>query len=198
MKEDAPNDLTIFNVALEISAPAERAAYIDQACSADTALWEKIVSLLAAHENGADSFDGLGGAAASRIRAVAAASEQPGTVIGRYKLREKIGEGGCGVVHVAEQEQPVCRKVALKILKLGMDNRLLLANEGVGTNVITYLGTPGANYALDLATNLAPAVNWILQRTNTASTANAATAGYLMFTNSNHLRQAYYRTRQVP
>jgi hypothetical protein len=77
-------------------------------------------------------------------------------------------------------------------------NHIVLANAGGGTNVITYLGTPGANYALDLATSLAPPVRWIPQTTNTASTANAATAGYLTFTNSNRLPQAYYRTRQVP
>jgi hypothetical protein len=76
-------------------------------------------------------------------------------------------------------------------------NQLLLANAG-STNVITYLGTPGANYALDLATNLTPPINWMPQGTNTASTANATTAGYLNFTNSNHSPQAYYRTRSVP
>jgi hypothetical protein len=77
-------------------------------------------------------------------------------------------------------------------------NQLLLANAGGGTNVIIYLGSPGANYALDLATNLAPPFNWMPQTTNTASIGNAATAGYLMFTNSNHLPQGYYRTRLIP
>jgi hypothetical protein len=50
-------------------------------------------------------------------------SEKPGGRIGRYKLLEKIGEGGCGVVYGAEQEQPVRRRVALKVIKLGMDTR---------------------------------------------------------------------------
>jgi len=77
-------------------------------------------------------------------------------------------------------------------------SQLLLANAGGGANVLTYLGTSGANYALDLATNLAPPVNWIPQTTNTASTANLATAGYVTFTNLNHLPGAYYRTRAVP
>ncbi len=77
-------------------------------------------------------------------------------------------------------------------------NQLLLANAGGGTNVVAYLGTPGSRFALDLTTNLAPPVHWLPQVTNTASSANAATAGYLMFTNSNHLPQAYYRTRSVP
>jgi hypothetical protein len=77
-------------------------------------------------------------------------------------------------------------------------SQLLLANAGGGANVLTYLGTSGANYALDPATNLAPPVNWIPQTTNTASTANLATAGYVTFTNLNHLPRAYYRTRAVP
>ncbi len=77
-------------------------------------------------------------------------------------------------------------------------NQLLLARAGTGTNVFTYLGAPSASYALDLATSLKPPVNWVPQGTNRASTANAATAGYLTFTNSNRLPQAFYRTRSVP
>ncbi len=54
-------------------------------------------------------------------------SEGPGTIIGRYKLLEKIGEGGCGVVYMAEQEEPVRRRVALKVIKLGMDTQEVIA-----------------------------------------------------------------------
>jgi hypothetical protein len=88
--------------------------------------------------------------------------------------------------------------IAKAILTGPTPNQLLLANARGGTNVITYLGTPGANYALDLATNLAPPVNWMPQATNTTLIGNVATAGYLTFTNTNHLPQAYYRTRSVP
>jgi eukaryotic-like serine/threonine-protein kinase len=59
--------------------------------------------------------------------ALTSVTEQPGDRIGRYKLREKIGEGGCGVVYVAEQEEPVRRRVALKVIKLGMDTRSVIA-----------------------------------------------------------------------
>src|SRR5436190_1530627 len=58
---------------------------------------------------------------------IAALTEQPGDRIGRYKLLQKIGEGGCGVVYMAEQEEPVRRRVALKIIKLGMDTRQVIA-----------------------------------------------------------------------
>ena len=88
--------------------------------------------------------------------------------------------------------------IAKALLTGPTPNQLLLANAGDGTNVITCLGAPGANYALDLATNLAPPIDWMPQGTNTASAANAAAAGYLSFTNSNRLPQAYYRTRSAP
>jgi hypothetical protein len=54
-------------------------------------------------------------------------TEKPGDAIGRYKLREQIGEGGCGVVYVAEQSEPVRRRVALKVIKLGMDTKQVIA-----------------------------------------------------------------------
>ena len=58
---------------------------------------------------------------------IASITEKPGDRIGRYKLLQKIGEGGCGVVYMAEQEEPVRRRVALKIIKLGMDTKSVIA-----------------------------------------------------------------------
>jgi hypothetical protein len=77
-------------------------------------------------------------------------------------------------------------------------NQVLLGDTRNGTNILTYLGTPGVKYALDLASSLAQPVNWVAQTTNTASTANATTAGYVTFTNSHRAQQAFYRTRSVP
>src|SRR5262249_23764077 len=122
-----PNDLTIFNAALEISDPVERKAYLDRACGADRALRQKISSLLEAYEKPGDTFDRLGGTRTREVHPEARDFERPGTVIGRYKLLQKIGEGGCGVVYMAEQEEPVRRRVALKIIKLGMDTRSVIA-----------------------------------------------------------------------
>jgi hypothetical protein len=65
--------------------------------------------------------------ATKRLGAAPSRSEQPGDTIDRYKLMEKIGEGGCGVVYVAEQTEPVRRRVALKVIKLGMDTRQVVA-----------------------------------------------------------------------
>ena len=61
------------------------------------------------------------------IRLTVPPEERPGTRIGRYKLLQKIGEGGCGVVYMAEQEEPVRRRVALKVIKLGMDTKSVIA-----------------------------------------------------------------------
>jgi serine/threonine-protein kinase len=82
--------------------------------------------LLRAHENPASILD-RPPAAAAPVTVDDPPPESPGTVIGSYKLLEQIGEGGMGVVYMAEQEQPVCRKVALKIIKPGMDSAQVIA-----------------------------------------------------------------------
>ena len=113
----------IFGQALDLTSSAERLAFLKDACGSDTTLLERLQALLQAHE-AAEGFlpDQPAGPAP-----LISASEKPGDRIGRYKLREKIGEGGCGVVYVAEQEEPVRRKVALKIIKLGMDTKNVIA-----------------------------------------------------------------------
>jgi hypothetical protein len=85
--------------------------------------------------------------------------------------------------------------LAKALLRGPTPNQLLLASAGGETNVTTYLGIPGANYALDLAASLAPPVNWMPQATNMASTNNAAIAGYLTLTNLSAAPQGFYRMR---
>src|SRR5580658_214910 len=116
----------IFLQALEIGSPEARAAFLDGACLRDQALRLRVVSLLENHRQ--DSYLEVPAVEAKSptIRA-SLGDEAVGTVIGRYKLLQQIGEGGCGVVYVAEQEQPVRRRVALKIIKLGMDTRQVIA-----------------------------------------------------------------------
>jgi hypothetical protein len=77
-------------------------------------------------------------------------------------------------------------------------NQMSFVRQKPATSLIAFLGRPGSRYALDLATNLAPPVNWMPQLTNTAPTTNAATSGYLTFTNANARAQGFYRTRSVP
>jgi WD40 repeat protein/serine/threonine protein kinase len=114
---------SIFAEALEKWSGEERAAFLDAVCGGDTALRARLEKLLKSHE-GAGSF--LRKPLAATV-AQQPLTERPGTVIGPYKLMEQIGEGGMGVVIVAEQQQPVRRKVALKLIKPGMDTREVIA-----------------------------------------------------------------------
>jgi len=116
---------TIFLNAREISDPAERAAYLVKECGADAELRSCVEDMLRDAEGAEEFFgpqDGLAHAALD-----APLTEGPGTIIGRYKLLQRIGEGGMGVVYMAEQREPIIRRVALKIIKLGMDTRQVVA-----------------------------------------------------------------------
>jgi serine/threonine protein kinase len=117
---------TIFEQALDIETPSERASFLDQACAGDAALRAGVEELLQAHAE-AGRFLDPDGALPLNCPEVSAPLERPGTVIGPYKLLEQIGEGGMGLVFMAEQAQPIRRRVALKILKPGMDTRQVIA-----------------------------------------------------------------------
>ncbi len=104
---------------------AERAAFLDQACAGNAALRRRVEALLKAHaEASGEAF--LAGPCQDMTTAEEPL-EGPGTRIGSYKLLQQIGEGGMGVVYMAEQEQPVRRRVALKIIKPGMDSAQVIA-----------------------------------------------------------------------
>jgi hypothetical protein len=113
----------IFAAALHQEDAADRAAYLDDACAADGALRQRVESLLAEHQQ-LGSFMEVAPSEATIDQPV---SERPGTQIGPYKLLQQIGEGGMGVVYMAEQSEPVQRKVALKVIKPGMDSRQVVA-----------------------------------------------------------------------
>ena len=110
----------IFSEAREKQTPEERRRYLDEACGGNVDLRSHLEALLQAHEQAGDFLE-VPALGARRRSTHPPCREGPGTVIDRYKLLEKIGEGGMAVVYMAEQEQPVRRKVALKIIKLGMD-----------------------------------------------------------------------------
>jgi serine/threonine protein kinase len=117
---------SIFFAALEKETPEARAAYLDEACKGDVQLRSCVEKLLNAHPR-AEQFlqaPAPGPAATAEPPAI---EERPGTVIGPYKLLQQLGEGGFGVVFLAEQSEPVRRKVALKIIKPGMDSRQVVA-----------------------------------------------------------------------
>jgi serine/threonine protein kinase/tetratricopeptide (TPR) repeat protein len=115
----------IFHAARRIGAPEARRAYLESACGAERGLRARVEALLRVHDQ-EQSFlrapaEGAQACAALLVR------ERPGAVIGSYKLLEEIGEGGFGVVFLAEQTRPVRRKVAVKVLKPGMDTRQVVA-----------------------------------------------------------------------
>jgi serine/threonine protein kinase len=139
----------IFCDALELASPAERAAYLDRVCGDDTRLRRRVERLLEAHAQ-ADGF------LAARPAIAAATSDVPaeaaGMVIGPYKLLEQIGEGGFGVVYLAEQQQPVRRKVAVKVLKPGMDTKQVVARFEAERQALALMDHPQIAHVLDAGT----------------------------------------------
>jgi serine/threonine protein kinase/tetratricopeptide (TPR) repeat protein len=114
----------IFLQALDCRAPDELHRLLDEACNGDTALRARAEELLRAHQ---DAGNFLGGPQALGAMQDEPPAERPGALIGPYKLLEQIGEGGMGLVFMAEQAAPVRRTVALKVLKPGMDTRQVVA-----------------------------------------------------------------------
>ena len=130
MSEPSPSPETLLAAALEIGDTAEQRAYLDRACGGDAALRAEVESLLAANAAAGEFLlhpAHIGASAAQKTGLLPPLSEVSGTRIGRYKLLEQIGEGGFGVVWMAEQEEPVRRRAALKIIKLGMDTKEVVA-----------------------------------------------------------------------
>jgi WD40 repeat protein/serine/threonine protein kinase len=117
---DADRLIEIYHEATTWPPGPERERFLLDSCGDDTGLKEQVVSLLQSHQN-------AGGFLQEPIfPPIPVVSEKLGDAIGRYKLLEKLGEGGCGVVYVAEQTQPVRRRVALKVIKLGMDTKQVI------------------------------------------------------------------------
>jgi eukaryotic-like serine/threonine-protein kinase len=123
MSENSNID-SIFCSAIDIESPEGRDLYLQQICGDDKQLRSQLTRLLNAHFHGGSILDSPASAFVSSLDHPI--SEKPGTMIGPYKLLDQIGEGGFGVVYVAEQERPVRRKVALKIIKPGMDTRQVI------------------------------------------------------------------------
>jgi len=136
---------TVFLAALE-QAPDQWPAWLDQACLDNSALRVRVHELLSAHQALA-SIDELGRLTALTIEQPI--REGPGSVIGRYKLLERLGEGGFGVVFLAEQQQPMRRKVALKVLKAGMDTRHVVARFEAERQALALMDHPNIAQVFD-------------------------------------------------
>ena len=150
----------IFHAAAELDSPEQREIYLNRACGGDAEFRSEVETLLRAVQRADQFFDdpALAGSPllTSTILANEAGSiastnltERPGTIIGRYKLLQKIGEGGCGVVYMAEQEEPVRRRVALKVIKLGMDTKSVIARFEAERQALAMMDHPNIARVLD-------------------------------------------------
>jgi WD40 repeat protein/serine/threonine protein kinase len=136
----------IFKAAVKLPAD-RRAAYLEEACGPDAQLRSEVESLLRAHD--ASSFLDDDQPSPQRTVSYRPLDEGPGTVIGPYKLMEQIGEGGMGLVFVAEQQSPVRRKVALKVIKPGMDSRQVVARFEAERQALALMDHPNIAKVLD-------------------------------------------------
>jgi serine/threonine protein kinase len=116
----------LFSKALECQTPEKQAAFLDQACQRDVGLRARLVELLQAHREAGGFLEEPSEFRAATVEAPPA-REQAGAVIGPYKLLEPIGEGGMGTVWTAQQQEPVKRLVAVKLIKAGMDSKQVIA-----------------------------------------------------------------------
>lgn len=158
MSVPAQTEESIFYAASKIADPAQRKTFLEQACSGDAELYKAVEALLSA-QNEAEKFFAESGSSlkppTSQLQQSAAEAvdhcleEKLGTLVGRYKLLQKIGEGGCGIVYMAEQEVPVRRKVALKVIKLGMDTRSVIARFEAERQALALMDHPNIARVLD-------------------------------------------------
>jgi len=141
----------IFQNAIEIEDPAKRAQYLENACKEDPKLRAEVESLLKAHEKAGDYLE----APAIDVNVTIdgqAQIEGPGTKIGRYELLSLIGEGGMGLVYLAQQKEPVKRRVALKIIKPGMDSKEVIARFEAERQTLALLEHPNIAHVFDAGT----------------------------------------------
>jgi eukaryotic-like serine/threonine-protein kinase len=159
MNDSVHPEEAIFEAAFALPA-SERAAYLDRTCGGNAGLRQLVEALLEAHEEAGEFLeDPAPGAEPSPAagtqtpragsETVSVSIEKPGDRIGRYKLLQQIGEGGCGVVYMAEQEEPVRRKVALKVIKLGMDTKQVIARFEAERQAVALMDHPNIAKVFD-------------------------------------------------
>jgi len=156
------NEESVFAAVLEKPTPQERQAFLESACQSDPSLRERVEQLLAGHacqsgildQGGAGEY--LQGKSAGHTNHTVV--EGAGSLIGPYKLKELIGEGGFGLVYVAEQQEPLRRYVALKLIKPGMDSREIIARFEAERQALALMDHPNIARVLDAGTVGVPAL----------------------------------------
>ena len=153
MKSDSDREAALFQAAAQLTGHA-RKLFLDGASQSDPALRQRLEALLAAHEqpDGVLGEPAPAAAGTMKIEFADAPDETVGQKIGHYKILEKVGEGGCGVVYVAEQTEPVRRRVALKVIKLGMDTKQVVARFEAERQALAMMDHPNIAKVLDAGT----------------------------------------------
>ena len=154
MRPSQEREEALFQAAAQLSA-AERTVFLNGACHSDPALRQRLEALLAAHDQPDDALAAAAPAAKVTLKldlAPEPPDESVGQTLGRYKLLERVGEGGCGVVYVTEQTQPVRRRVALKGIKLGMDTKQVVARFEAERQALAMMDHPNIAKVLDAGT----------------------------------------------
>jgi serine/threonine protein kinase len=141
--EQSNREKEIFEGALDHAPGEEQQRYLEVACGTDAVLLARIQALLRANDAGEDFLPEVPKEKSTVV------TEKPGDQIGRYRLLEKIGEGGCGVVYMAEQSEPLRRRVALKIIKLGMDTKSVIARFEAERQALALMDHPNIAKVLD-------------------------------------------------
>jgi serine/threonine protein kinase len=145
------DEQAIFEVARKIDSREAREAYLQQICGNDAALEQRVRALLKAYDESASFLESPAATPAGTID-IPTATECPGTVIGPYKLLQQIGEGGMGLVFVADQQEPIKRRVALKVIKPGMDSRQVIARFEAERQALAMMDHPNIAHVLDAGT----------------------------------------------
>src|SRR6266849_4813344 len=148
MNDVPKQDVMIFAEALDLPL-SERATHLDRACAGDQKLRQRVEGLLLTHDQAGGFLERPPVEMAIGSRLGAFAGGKPGDRIGRYKLLQQIGEGGCGVVYMAEQEEPVRRRVALKIIKPGMDTKSVIARFEAERQALALMNHPNIAKVFD-------------------------------------------------
>src|SRR4051812_11565604 len=145
-----PDIRAIFCAAVDRQSPAEIAQFLDVACGDDVEIRAQVEGLLDSHREAGMFLGGTG--SGEPVTIDQPVIERPGTQIDRYKLLEQVGEGGMGVVYVAEQTEPVRRRVALKIIKPGMDTKQVIARFEAERQALAMMDHPNIARVLDAGT----------------------------------------------
>ena len=158
VKYSLQDEEALFEAARQLKPATLREAFLAQACAGDTALRRRLEDLLTSDADADKFLKSASRSAKSLFTSLpptfaeadaTAADEQVGRKIGNYKILQRIGEGGCGVVYMAEQEQPIRRRVALKIIKLGMDTKSVIARFDAERQALALMDHPNIARVLD-------------------------------------------------